>query len=193
MGYSKKGSEIMEKGLLVYKSKYGATKKYVSLLREELCCHVCEAKSCKDFHLESYAWIIFAGGIYAGHIAGLDVLRKQYPRIKEKRLAVFCVGASPFDEKSFAQIKAQTLKQELRKIPAFYGRGAWDESRMTWLDRTLCGMLKKAVSKKDPASCEPWMKELLSFTGQSCDWTDREYLLPLIAYIKGFSSEQSRK
>ena len=55
---------------------------------------------------------------------------------------------------------------------------------MGLIDRTLCKMLHKAIAKKDPNLCEPWMKALLAATGQSCDWTDREYLIPLIEYIK---------
>ena len=55
---------------------------------------------------------------------------------------------------------------------------------MNLIDRTLCKMLHKAIAKKDPDSCEPWMKALLSATGKNCDWTDPKYLSPLIGYIK---------
>lgn len=175
----------MNKGLVLYKSKYGATKKYADMLQEELGCDICEIKKSHEFGWKKYDWIIFAGGIYAGGIAGLDVLKKNYTQVENKKLAVLAVGASPFDEKSLAEIKAHTLKENLKNIPVFYGRGAWDEERMTWKDRTLCKMLQKAISKKAPDSCEPWMKALLSSVGQKCDWTDRSYLTPLLKYIKG--------
>lgn len=173
---------MMSKGLVVYKSKYGATKKYVDMLREELDCDMIESGSYGKIPCDQYDWIVFAGGIYASGISGLDVLRKHYPQIKA-RIAVFCVGASPFDEKAFEEIKKHNLKDDLRNIPVFYGRGAWNESKMGLIDRTLCKILQKAVAKKDPDSCEPWMKALLSAVGRDCDWTDREYLVPLIEYI----------
>lgn len=58
------------------------------------------------------------------------------------------MGASPYDEKAVADVKAQNLKEELKDIPLFYGRGAWDEEAMSLPDRMLCRMLQKAVAKK---------------------------------------------
>ena len=99
-------------------------------------------------------------------------------------MIIFCVGASPFDEKTLEEVKAQNLKEDLKDVPIFYGRGAWNESKMTWTDRTLCKMLQKAVAKKDSSDCEPWMNALLCASGQRCDWTNKKYLLPLLNYIK---------
>lgn len=184
----------MKKGLFLYKSKYGATKKYAEMFgelcghktfsEEETTCDILELKDMSVADLSACDWIVFAGGIYAGGVAGLHVLKKNYPDIKDKKLAVFCVGASPYDENALAQLKQRIFQGELARIPVFYGRGAWDESRMTWKDRILCGMLKKAVAKKDTASLEPWMKALLSVDGQKCDWTDPKYLEPLIEYLR---------
>lgn len=173
----------MNKGLIVYKSKYGATKKYVGMLSEKLDCDIVESGSQRQIAFEQYCWIVFAGGIYGGGISGLDVLRKNYYQIQSK-VAIFCVGASPYDERALEEIKTYNLKDDLSSVPIFYGRGMWNESKMKFVDRTLCKMLQKAVAKKDPASYEPWMKALLSASGQNCDWTDQKYLIPLIGYIK---------
>lgn len=93
------------------------------------------------------------------------------------------IGASPYDEKAFRELKAHNLQGELAGIPLFYGRGAWDESRMTFIDRNLCRLLQKSVAKKDPSTYEPWMKALMCAAGQSSDWTDRKYLVPLAEYF----------
>ena len=66
----------------------------------------------------------------------------------------------------------------------FYGRGTYDESRMDFKDRTLCRMLKKSLSKKDPSTFEPWMKALFEVDGKAGDWIDEKYLDPLVEYIK---------
>lgn len=177
----------MSKGLIAYQSKYGATKKYVDMLREELDCDVCEAGDCGKAALEKYDWIILAGGIYAGGIAGLNQLIKRYRRPARQRFAVFCVGASPFDEKALAEIKARNLRENFQDVPVFYGRGGWDESKMSWKDRTLCSLLRKAVAKKNDCSLEPWMSALLLSAGKVCDWTDKKYLLPLLEFIRAGS------
>ncbi len=174
----------MKKILIFYKSKYGATKKYVDMLKEELDCDVRKTDDFKKAELKNYDCIIFAGGIYAGGIAGLQVLRKHYGQLRDKKILIFCVGASPFDNKSFEEAKAKNLKDDLKEVPMFYGRGAWDESKMSLKDRTLCKMLQKAIAKQSPDSCEPWMKALLSATGQKCDWVEKKYLMPLLDYIK---------
>ena len=49
--------------LVLYKSKYGATKKYVDMLKKELDCDVYEMNTYNEKNLEKYDWIIFASGI----------------------------------------------------------------------------------------------------------------------------------
>lgn len=173
----------MNNTVILYRSKYGATAKYVQMLREALSCDTFELDHYHGRAIGTYDHVIFAGGIYASGIAGLKDLRKKYNGSDHQNLIIFCVGASPFEEKALAEIKARNLKADWSDVPLFYGRGAWDESKMTLKDRTLCKMLQKAVSKADPNTCEPWMKALLSAVGQSCDWTDRAYLVPLLNHL----------
>ncbi len=131
-----------------------------------------------------YRGIIFAGGIYASGISGLNILRRHYKAVQDMKILVFCVGASPFEEKAFEEIKARNLRQELKDIPLFYGRGCWDESKMDLKDRTLCRLLHRAVAKQDPAALEPWAAALMNAFGQKCDWTDKAYLKPVFEYIR---------
>ena len=171
---------MMKKGIILYQSKYGATKKYAEWLREETGYDCVETPKAVLHEILQYETIILCGGIYASGIAGLSFLKKNIAYLKDKKTAVFCVGASPYDEKAFQELKAHNMTGGLKDIPVFYGRGAWDESRMSWKDRTLCRLLQKSLAKKDPNTYEPWMKALMSAAGQSCDWTDKKYLLPLL-------------
>lgn len=138
----------MNKIAVLYKSKYGATKKYATMLQEEL--------SCDIYDVADY-----------------------------KKIILLCVGASPFDEKTIEEVKTHNLKEDLKGIPFFYARGAWNESSMTLKDRTMCKMLQKIIAKQDTDSCELWMKELLCSQGKICDWTDKKNLLPILEYIRG--------
>ena len=150
----------MDQILVLYKSKYGATKKYAAMLQKELSCEILDIKDFKKAVLTGYDCIIFAGSIYANGISGLN------------------------DEKSLEKTRLHNLKGDCKDIPLFYGRGAWDESSMSLKDRALCKMLQKMIAKQDPDSYEPWMEALLSASGKTCDWTDRTYLLPLLKYIR---------
>ena len=173
----------MKKGIILYQSKYGATEKYALWLKEMTGFDCTKTKKASVEMVAPYEIVILCGGIYASGIAGLSFLRKNMGRLSGKKMAVFCVGASPYDEKTFEEIKAHNLKNDLSGIPVFYGRGAWNEERMSFTDRTLCRMLQKSVAKKDPATYEPWMTALMCAVGQSCDWTEQKYLEPLIEYL----------
>jgi len=175
----------MTKGIILYQSKYGATKKYADWLVEETGFDCMETKKTTLLQLEKYDIIILGGGIYASGISGLSFLKKNIEHLKNKKIAVFCVGASPYDDTAFQQIYAHNFKKNLSGVQCFYCRGAWDENKMSFQDRTLCKMLQKAVTKKDTSAYEPWEAALMCAVGQQCDWTEKKYLKPIIEYIKG--------
>ena len=173
----------MANGIILYQSKYGATKKYAAWLAEETEFDCIETKSAKAAQLQQYDVIILGGGVYASGIAGLQFLKKNIGQLAGKKIAVFAVGASPYDEKAIEQIRDLHFKDVLCDVPLFYCRGAWDEEKMKFFDKTLCKMLQKAVAKQDPETYEPWQKALMCAVGQTCDWTDKSYLEELMGYI----------
>lgn len=173
----------MEKGVILYQSKYGATKKYANWLVEETSFDCLETKKTTLSQIEPYHTIILGGGIYASGILGLSFLKKNMEQLKGKKIAVFCVGASPYDDTAFQQIYSHNFTNNLLGVRCFYCRGAWDESKMNFQDRTLCKLLQKAVAKKEPSTYEPWEAALMGAVGKQCDWTDKKYLNPIIEYI----------
>lgn len=173
----------MSKGIILYQSKYGATKKYAEWLVEKTGFACIETKKAEVSHLLNFDTIILGGGVYASGISGLKFLKKNINRLAGRKIAVFAVGASPYDEKALMQIRNLHFKSELSNVPLFYLRGAWNEDKMYFADRTLCKMLQKVVAKQNPDEYEPWQKALMSAVGQNCDWTDKLYLEPLLKYI----------
>jgi len=174
----------MSKGVILYQSKYGATKKYADWLREETGYDVMETKRAKITDMQQYDVIILGGGVYASGILGFNFLKKNISNVSNKKIAVFAVGASPYDVDAIKQIRELHFKDGLSRIPLFYCRGVWNEEKMTFGDRMLCKMLQKAVAKQNPETYEPWQQALMCAVGQSCDWTDKTYLEPLLEYIE---------
>ena len=138
----------MKSCVVLYQSKYGTTKKYAEWLAEELSCDLIETKKATIEQIEKYKTIILGGGIYASGIAGISFLKKYHERLKNKKVIVFAVGASPYDEKAIAALREHNFKEEYSHIPLFYCRGAWNEAVMSWTDRLLCSLLKKLLRKK---------------------------------------------
>lgn len=174
----------MVKTIILYQSKYGATKQYAEWLSLKLDCPMIETKSAKIDDVAEYDAIILGGGIYANGIAGISFLKKNYKKLKDKKIAVFAVGASPYDKKAMDGIIEHNFKGDMADIPCFYCRGAWKESAMTFRDRTLCKMLKSSLEKKDPATYEPWEAALVDAIGSDSDFTDEDNLKPILDFIK---------
>lgn len=174
----------MKKGIILYQSKYGATEKYANWLKEATQFDCIKTKEADIKNVQEYDVIILGGGVYASGIAGFSFLKDNILKLKDKKIAVFCVGASPYDENAIEQVRNRHFKDELKEIPCFYCRGAWDEDAMSFKDRTLCKMLQKAVAKQDPSTYKPWQKALMCAVGQKCDWTDIKYIEPILEYIK---------
>lgn len=168
----------------MYQSKYGATKKYAEWLREELSCDLIETKKANLEKVKEYDTIILGGGIYATGISGISFLKKNYEKLRNKKIAIFAVGASPYNNSAFKVLKEHNLKDDLCNIPFFYCRGSWNEDKMSWKDKLLCNMLKKFVSKKDPKDYEPWEEALMEAIGSQFDWTEKENLKPILEFIQ---------
>lgn len=175
----------MANGIILYKSKYGATKKYAEWLKEATKFDCIETKKADIDKVKEYDVIILGGGIYASGIAGLSFLKKNIHILKGKKIIVFCAGASPYDKDAYNEVYKHNFKDDLNGIPCFYCRGAWNEDEMSFKDRTLCKLLQKAVAKQDPSTYEPWQKALMCAVGQKCDWTDRKYIGPILEYLRG--------
>ena len=175
----------MTNGIILYQSKYGATKKYADWLKEATRFDCIETKKATLAAVQPYETLVLMGGVYASGVAGLSFLKKNITALKGKRIFVFASGASPYDEAAIQQCKAHNLKGELTGLPFFYGQGAWNMAGMTLRDRTLCKLLLKAVAKQDPSTYEPWQKALMEAGPDTvADWTDKARLEPLLAALR---------
>lgn len=171
-------------GVILYQSKYGATKKYAMWLSDETGFPVMETKKAKIEDLQKFDTVILGGGVYASGVAGLSFVRKNIDALQNKKLIVFCVGASPYDEASFNEAVQRNMTGKLSNVPCVYCRGAWNMDAMTVIDRNLCKMLRKAVAKKPPEELENWEKALMATDNDCCDWTDKKYLKPILDSLK---------
>ena len=62
-------------GIILYQSKYGATKKYADWLSIETGFECVETKKVNIKEVEKYDIVVFGGGIYANGIAALSFLQ----------------------------------------------------------------------------------------------------------------------
>lgn len=174
----------MEKTLVLYQSKYGASRWYAEQLAAVWDGPAVSLGAWKG-SLQEYGRIVFAGGLYAGNIAGLKRFFKLCGGVSPERLAVLCVGASPYDAGTLTACKTRHFGEQWQAVPLFYARGRLDMARLAPVDRALCRMLCRSVSRKDPAALQPWMQALLAAADQPQDWTSPDQLQPLLVHWKG--------
>ena len=171
------------KGIIVYQSKYGTTKKYATWLREKTGFEMIKTKDASVEKLLNYDILIFGGGIYASGITGLTFVKKNYEKLKDKKILLFCDGASPYHKETIEQMFKQNLQELYDLLPCFYCRGAFHMKAMTFIDRNLCKLLIKSVKKKKSEDLLVWGKALLEAGDGPNDWSDPSYLEPLLKAI----------
>lgn len=176
----------MKTGLIVYHSKYGASRRYALELAKLSSFSCTSLEELKQETLAQAHIVIYCAGVYASAIAKASRFEKRLLKsgMDQKKVAMLVVGASPFDPKAVALLKARCPLCQKGNASFFYARGAWKQSEMTLADRALCGMLAKSVKKTDPEKMEPWQKALALSYGDDHDWFDLDYLLPVVEWIQ---------
>lgn len=168
------------KTIVVYKSKYGYTKKYAQWLAESLDCGIKENASLAD--VMGYDTIIYCGGIYAGRINGAKLITKNLEKLSGKKLALFAVGSSVGRSEELEAFWKQALEENVRlNVPHFYLRGGFDYGRLGSVDRLMMNMLKKMLLKKDRLTEDE--KGLLAAYDTPFDFTDRKNLEEILKFF----------
>lgn len=161
------------KTIVVYKSKYGYTKKYAEWIAESLGCDIKENASLAD--IMGYDAVICGGGIYAGKINGAKLIAKNLEKLSGKKLVLFAVGSNPGRPEELEAFWKQALEENVRlNVPHFYLRGGFDYGRLGSVDRLMMNMLKKMLLKKDELTEDD--KGLLAAYETPVDFMDRENL-----------------
>lgn len=179
----------MEKAIVIYKSRYGFTKKYAQWIAQELGAELMEARRIKPSYLRNYDVIIYGGGLYAGGVNGVSLITKSFQSIADKSLYLFTVGAADVsDENNINSIRSslsKVLTPEMEsKINIFHFRGGIDYPRLNFIHRIMMSMMVKTIRKKPEAELSTEEKDMLATYGQVVDFTDKSAIGDMIDAIK---------
>ncbi|MDF2486458.1 MAG: flavodoxin [Herbinix sp.] len=168
-----------EKTVVVYRSKTGFTKNYACWLAKRFNCTLLEGSKVSGKELSDYDTIIYGGGLYASGISGIKLITKNFEQLKDKRIIVFAVGASP-SHKGIAEelLNTNIPREQQDKIEFFYLRGGFDYTRLSPFYRVLMQLKKiqlKKVKKPDADT-----KGMLASYDHPLDFTNEKHLEPII-------------
>ena len=167
---------------LVYKSKYGNTKKYVNWLKENIECDVYERDKVKIKQLLKYDTIIYGAGIYMGKLNGFNLIKNNINKLLKKKIIVFAVGCSLESQKNLDKIKKSNLIGLDEKVKLFYFRGGLDFKNLKFCDKMALKFFRNTLAnKKEPLGKEERL--ILTYYEKAHDWTNEESLKPLIKYV----------
>ncbi|WP_099469727.1 flavodoxin domain-containing protein [Konateibacter massiliensis] len=179
----------MKKIAVIYKSKYGFTKTYAQWISDELKADLLEADKTKPAALQEYDVIVYGGGLYAGGVSGISLITKNFASINSKAIFLFTVGAADVADRqntdSIRKSLARVLTPEMQeKIKIYHLRGGMDYANMSFMHRTMMGMMMKMLHKKSESELTSEEKSMIETYGQKVDFTDRSTITPLVQAIK---------
>ena len=176
----------MNKIAVIYKSKYGSTKKYAEWIAKKVDGDLFECSEVKSKNLLGYDTVVFGGGLYASGINGVSLITKNFKELKDKNLVIFTVGlASTEDTSIFNPIIEKNCTEEMRNnIQFFHLRGGIDYGKLSVIHKPMMAMLKIMVSKKKPEELSDEDKMMLETYGGVVDFTNVKTIDPLVQYVK---------
>lgn len=171
--------------VVIYKSKYGSTKKYAEWISEELKCDLLESAEIEEDRLKKYSTVIFGGGLYASGINGIKLINRNYEIIKDKNILIFTVGLSSTQDKSiFKPIIEKNFTQDMQEnIDFFHFRGGINYKELSLLHKLMMTMLKRMVSKKNEKERTLDDEDILKTYGKKVDFTDKNHIEPIISHV----------
>lgn len=169
------------KTLVIYTSTTGFTEKYAQWLTERLgadLMKVNEAMKKSDSYFDKYDALIYGGWALAGSIQKSKWFLERLERWQGKRLALFCVGASPAENEEVDVAMDNILTAEQKNVAqVFYCPGGLSYERMPFTYRLAMRAFAALMKRKHPDD------EKVRILSSSYDVSDPKYLDPLVEYI----------
>lgn len=172
------------KTIIIYKSQYGSTEQYAKWLAEMLNCEAVNASQAKNFNLGDYDVVILGGGLYAGGIGGAPILKKQFDKLKNKKVVVFTVGLADPAATDYTKIINMGFTSEQQKnIRFFHLRGKIDYSKLNAIHKVAMAALKFMVSHQKESKRIEEDEQFLETYGKTADFMNRDTLLSIVDYV----------
>ncbi len=173
---------MSKKIAVIYKSKYGSTKRYAQWIAQETHGDLYERSQVGIQDLLKYDVIVYGGSLHAVGIKGVDLITNHMDELANKKIIVIGTGASPIKEANTRSILENNFEESLRdRIYFFQLRGAFNYKNLSFVDKMMMNMLRFQIKRKKELDEDS--KGLLTSFYQPFDFTDKEAILPILQCI----------
>jgi Flavodoxins len=178
----------LKKIAVVYRSKSGYTEKYAKWIAKAVGGDLLRGEETKADDLLAYDIIVYGGGLYAVGIHGIRLITDHYEKLKDKKLIVFGLGASPVRQSVVEEVRNKNLTEEQQKTIDFYLlRGGFDKRKLTSFDKVLMQLMKiNLKTKKNPTADE---RGMLNAFQHPVDFTNEKNIEPIVAKILSIAEQ----
>ena len=171
------------KTLVVYTSQTGFTKRYAEWVAEKAKADIFDLKDVqkKDTaFFEAYDAIIYGGWCMAGKVVKVNWFLDKASGLKNKKLAIIAVGASPNENPEVDVAMNNLLTEEQKQyIKVFYCQGGINYDKMKLPSKLAMKMFANSLKK----SKDPKQREQGEFIDHSYDVSDIKFIEPIIAFL----------
>jgi len=175
----------MERTVVIYKGKYGATEQYAKWIAQELACDMVDADHFMRRDFDKYDNIIYGGALQAGGIKGFELIKKNRMKLINKKIVIFAVGLNTDNKDNRIQVREINFdKMELAGMTLYYCKGAFDPERVKGMDRTIINLTLKMLEKKPRGQWTEDEVRLHHDMTEGADYVDRKYIEPIVAEFK---------
>lgn len=170
------------KTVVVYKSISGFTKKYAEWIAEELETDLLRLKKIDIDILLKYDIIIYGGRLHAVGISGINIIKNNLNKLKDKNIIIFTTGASPSKESTVSEVKDSNFSvEEQKQIRFYYFRGGFDFNKLNFTNKILMTLMKWKIQLKRHKT--PDEKGMLAAFSKPMDFTKKENIKELLEYV----------
>lgn len=167
------------KTIVIYNSQTGFTKRYAQWIAEAAGADCMELSEAKKKSMDAYDAIVFGSWACAGGISKLGWFKGNMDKWADKKLIVFCVGASPIDSPEIEPAMNRNFKESERKrISVFYCPGGFNYEKMSASSKLMMKMFIKALKARKNKTEED--EEMIRMISSSYDISDKKYIEPIL-------------
>lgn len=167
------------KTVVIFNSKTGFTKRYAEWISTAAETDLMELSVAKKKDLTVYDAIIFGGWACAGSISRLNWFKDNMDRWANKKLIIFCVGASPLENPEIGPALRQNFTEEqFKKVSVFYCPGGLNYEKMSTSSKLMMKLFLKTLHlKKNKTESD---LEMIRMISASYDISDQKYIEPIL-------------
>ncbi|MDB1949419.1 nucleotidyltransferase domain-containing protein [Clostridium tertium] len=153
-------------------------------MAEELKSDILDYKNLSRSSIAEYDFVIYRSRVHSERIDGIKKIKALFSDNEMSKLIIFETGPTPLAAEDVINTiwESNFSNEELKIISHFYMQGGFNYEKMGILDRMIMKTLSKILSrKKDKSSDEAGFEQDI---GSSYDISSREYIAPLIQFVK---------